>query len=71
MISVFKNTYLLINIAPYQLKVKRKTEFWRKKPAVLFGPAGKKTGGRKSDGAGKGNRVRPWRSCAGAPRQRP
>ena len=41
MISVFKNTYLLINIAPYQLKVKRKYDFWRKKPAVLYGQAGK------------------------------
>ena len=41
MISVFKNTYLLINIAPYQLKVKPESDFWRKKTAVLFGPADK------------------------------
>ena len=40
MISVFKNTYLLINIAPCQLKVKPESVFLRKKPAVLLGLAG-------------------------------
>lgn len=34
MISVFKNTYLLINIAPFQLKVKCKSFFCIKNPPV-------------------------------------
>ena len=34
MISVIKNTYLLINIAPFLLKVKYKMNFLQKNPPV-------------------------------------
>ena len=42
MISVFRMTYLLSNIAHFWFKVKSETDFWRKKNAGLYGPAGKK-----------------------------
>ena len=51
MISVFKNTYLLINIAPFLLKVKYKSIFLYEKPAGLYGL----TGERMNDGR-KGKR---------------
>lgn len=52
-----KKAYPLINIAPYKLKVKPESFFWRKKPAVLFGLFGPpcKKDGRKNGRVGENN----------------